>query len=596
MWCTMRPRQDLWTSFKSDEGSRACGLAAWLRQGLGRAGRGFFVVVGVGVGTALAPGLNGGAWAQDDRRDAEAQSPPLSAFAPESAEALSVRYRFVETYGVEEDPSQPDLITQYQVGVRENFKSVREKAQGAPDRTESSTLTVYTERSAKVSKSGEISDAVRRYDRFDQKGLRLGAAEKAPLFQGLTTWIHRGAPGSAAQILSLTSDRPLREAEFNLMIGQPSFPPLKVLLPTTPRRVADTWRILPGAASYLFCELPDLDGYNLNAKLSEVRKAANGAKLVAVIAFSGELTVAGDPSLVNGEILFEFEPPPATAGASGRGGAADAAAKSGDRSATKSAKEGVVDARGWITEVRMARLVETHDEGDDGRYKTTDTHEILLKRRPLSAAKNQPGGQPAPLVVPNPPPTATETNSWLVYEDPLGRFHFRHPQPLRPLFGDEESLYRLQLADVQGGKDRLAVLLPPKEAAADVQLAFQDVGHFQRSITQGWIQQKREVLRGPAGFLSGKEWEESHRKVYRLEAGLKSQKAEGQAEGRVFIDYYLVDFGRNKTIVVESWTDRDDHVSFRTEAEGVIKSFEFGPWKPRGQAEPRSSTSAPPPR
>jgi hypothetical protein len=304
------------------------------------------------------------------------------------------------------------------------------------------------------------------------------------------------------------------------------------------------------------------------------------------------------PSGVNGEIQFAFEPPPASPAVPGAGEESKAVASGLERASAKKSKEGAVDARGWITHLKIARAVEIPDQEGDGRLKTTVTHEVVLERRPLAAANQQGGGQASPLAIPNPPPVATEANSWLVFEDPLGRFSFRHPQVLSPLKGEQESVNELHLADSrpEGGRDRLVIMLQPKDANAERQLAFHDPQHFQRAISQEWGQKKLDILRGPVGFLSGDQWDELKRKVYRMEAGLKLPTAAERDEGRVYVDYYLVDFGRGQTIIVESWTDRNDHVSFRNEAEAIIKSFEFGPRKPQDSSATSPPTSAPRPQ
>jgi hypothetical protein len=495
---------------------------------------------------------------------------------------------------VEDDPSQPDLVTQYQVAIRESLSSVREKPQGAPDRIESSAITRYVERVAKVNRIGEVSDAVRRYDNFLQKGMKLGASENTPLFDGLTVWITRGAPGSPPQILSLAKeDRPVRDAEFDIMVTRASFPPLRALLPSTPRRVADTWKIPRAATYYLFGDLPEDEGYDLNGTLKEVTKAASGTKFVAVIGISGELTLSDGPALANGEIAFAFDP--TTAAAASARQPAGATAKAEGRGLPKGGKEGIVDARGWIKDVKIAWRIEFTDPEGDRRLKTTETHEIWMARRLLAdIPKGAPS--PAPLTLPNPPPIASPANSWLVYEDPLGRFHFRHPQVLTPQLVEPISEYEVHLANSQGGKDRMGILLQPKDASGERQLAFRDPEHFQRAMSEEWARKKLDVLRGPHGPLTGDQWNESKRKVYRVEAGLKLNRETGR-DDRVFIDMYLVEFGHGQAIIVESWTDRDDHVSFRTEAEAVIKSFEFGPWKKSGGSAPTApSAPAPPPR
>ncbi len=247
----MGRRQDRWTSPKGDDDcGQECGLAGIRRRGLGRRNRRFFAVAALSIVGAIAVVSDARAWAQ--ATPGENQTPPLGA-APEQgpAEALSVRYRFLERYSPEEDPNQPELVTQYQVGILQTLKSVREKLQGAPERKESSTQTIYTERAAKVTNLGDVVDAVRRYDKFRQSGPPGTAPPKNPLFEGLTVWVTRGKSGTLPQVLSLTNDRPLRESEFKLMLSQVSLPPLKALLPMSPRRVGDTWRV-PRRVNVLF--------------------------------------------------------------------------------------------------------------------------------------------------------------------------------------------------------------------------------------------------------------------------------------------------------------------------------------------------------
>jgi hypothetical protein len=351
---------------------------------------------------------------------------------------------------------------------------------------------------------------------------------------------------------------------------------------------------VPRAATYyLFGDLPEEEGYDLNGTLKEVTKAATGTKLIALIGISGELTLSDGPALVNGEIAFAFDPPAASAASAVQ--PSEATKKEGGRSLPKGGKEGVVDARGWIKDVKFAWRIEFTDPEGDRRLKTAVTHEIWLARR-LLAEIPKGAAAPAPLALPNPPPVASPANSWLIYEDPLGRFHFRHPQALTPQLVEPMSEYEVHLANSQGGKDRIAILLQPKDATGERQLAFRDPEHFKRATSEEWARKKLDVLRGKSGALSGDQWNDPKRKVYRVEAGLKLSNETGR-DDRVFIDYYLVEFGHGQAIIVESWTDRDDHVSFRTEAEAVIKSFEFGPWKKSdGAPAAASSSPAPPPR
>ena len=52
---------------------------------------------------------------------------------------------------------------------------------------------------------------------------------------------------------------------------------------------------------------------------------------------------------------------------------------------------------------------------------------------------------------------------------------------------------------------------------------------------------------------------------------------------RIYCDDYLVLSKRNECFHVQSMTIRDDHVAFRTQSEGIIKSFHFGKWDPQAK-------------
>src|SRR5262245_37305721 len=121
---------------------------AHLRRRIAGGLLGGLVVLGWGLAQA------GPSAGQEPPAGAEAPPQPAPAQPQESAEPLSTRYRFLEKYGLAADPAKPELITQYQVGALETIKTETEKAQGAPDRTEFTTQTIYTERPAKVGKLG----------------------------------------------------------------------------------------------------------------------------------------------------------------------------------------------------------------------------------------------------------------------------------------------------------------------------------------------------------------------------------------------------------------------------------------------------------
>jgi hypothetical protein len=334
---------------------------------------------------------------------------------PASAEALSLHYRFIERYSATEDPNHPELLTQYLVGMRETQKEEREKQQGAPDRFQFTHQTVYTERTAQTTKMGEPTIAVRHYDKFRMKGVENAPAPKPPYFEGLTI-LYKPQPARKPLVLNLTDDRPLREVEYRRLTTQVFLPRLTALLPPTPKLVGDTWQIPAKAAECLVGELPSPDEYAMSGSLLEVRKSKSAPTLTAVIGINGEFTVSHGPSALSAEVLFTFDPvapvpPPASPEASPKTGGSPTG------TGGRRAEEGIVNARGYISGIRMAWKATNLIPAEEARLKMTTTYELELERKLDSAiADAGAGGPKAALTVPQPIPIATEENSWLLYQ------------------------------------------------------------------------------------------------------------------------------------------------------------------------------------
>jgi hypothetical protein len=527
------------------------------------------------------------------KTDAPQETTPTSpSQEPEAATAadLSVRYRFLERYSPTEVPDQPERITQYQVGLRETQKAEREKQQGAPIRSQIAWQTIYTERAAQVGKMGELTSAVRRYDRFQMKDVATARAPKVPLFEGLTL-LYRLQPGQKPLILNLTNDRPVRDFEYSQITRQVFLPQLTALLPPTPRLVGDTWLISARAAQGLVGEMPSSEDYEMSGTLIEVRKGGTGTTLTAVIGVSGNFNHSSGLSSLNAQIHFAFNAPPAALPASGVGTTPNL----GDPPTGKDARTrnaGVVDARGFISRVLMAWTATTVLPEDEGRLKQTTTYELVLERRLSSPSNAADGGQNAPLLAPQPIPTANEANSWLLYQDPQERYFLLHPQNLvlNPAMSDPDNLHLVD-QDQQQGKDAFILKLSPGAKDPQADRKFRDVGEFQRTIVAHWAKLKLETLPGPAGWLPQADW--APLKVFRKELAVKTNNAQdgGRGAQRIYIDDYLVLSKGNECFQVESWTVRDDHVAFRTQSEGIIKSVHFGKW----DAQPKAPSAAPVP-
>src|SRR5271157_5102699 len=145
-------------------------------------------------------------------------------------QGVSQRYRFLERYSAKEDPTKPELLTQYQVGFRETIKVTREKPQGAPDQDHVSSQCIYTERVAKLAKGGFVTEVVRHYDKVNFKTSLDIPRYKTKLLEGLTV-LYRQQPRSLPQVVCLTPDRQLRQQEYIGVVQESFLPTLASILP-----------------------------------------------------------------------------------------------------------------------------------------------------------------------------------------------------------------------------------------------------------------------------------------------------------------------------------------------------------------------------
>jgi hypothetical protein len=508
--------------------------------------------------------------------DAQKQSKPAAApgdepaeTAPVSTEALSARYRFSEKYGLTEDPGKPDLVTQYRVGARETVKMTTEKAQGAPDRSESVRKTIYTERAAAVSRLGEATDSVRRYDRDE---LTAKDAVKPPSLQGLTIWYHR-QPGDRPHIVSLASDHPIRETDYEEICAEGFVPQWMALLPQRPTRVGDTWNIPPQAARLVWARQPEAEDYELTGRLIEVGKAATGTGLTAVIGVSGRFWFGDVLNMFNAKIHFTFEPS-TNASAPVGPAASPKVSETGTKHAAGKRDEGIIDARGWINLALMAQTAESVIPETEGRLKQYKTRELVLERRRLPTRAGADGSNPG-LNPPATPPADDESNSWVLYDDPKGRFHFRHPQELIHNPSTDPNFVDLVLVH-PSGDSRLGINFQGKTSDPVRDRQNRDPEFHRRRLYAIWEKQDKDVVRGSAGFLADPEWTDLKRKVYRAEVAVKPKGREPDAGERLYVDNYLVLFPNNESIVLMGWTEQDSNLKLRAHAEGIIKTFQLG--------------------
>jgi hypothetical protein len=107
-----------------DDGGRAAWHGENPGQGSSRGRRP--VVIGV-LGALVALGAvliqTRHSLGQEPPPKAEVAREPAPAQPQESAEPLSIRYRFIEKYGLAPDLAKPELITEYLVGSLETIKT-----------------------------------------------------------------------------------------------------------------------------------------------------------------------------------------------------------------------------------------------------------------------------------------------------------------------------------------------------------------------------------------------------------------------------------------------------------------------------------------
>ena len=518
----------------------------------------------------LQPGWSRGQQppAPDEVEKKAAQAP-----APTPIEHLGLKYRFIETYGVAENPSKPQTLIEYMVGASETNLYQEETAQGAPIRKEGTILTRYRERPAAVTKAGDVTDMVRRYEILRSGGSFPLAPTNPPLLEGLSIWFRLRA-SEPPLILSLTEGRTLREWEHDTIINEMFLPRLKTILPLTPVRVGDSWTISRSAGRSLLGRMvPEEGDFTLDGTLIEVHKSATGTSQDAVIEVSGELELEGDPDgvkpwgAVKARIHFLFEPSAAVAGSEPL------------TSRKVAAASGLMEARGSISKVQMRR-VRSRPIDNNSRLKQTFTRDLVLERRP-------PKSPSVPLIVPKEAPTPDPANSWVLYDDPEARFHFVHPQYLVPKPGATLNENGVDLVDQDLGKgeDAIRILLPPKGESPQATLDYRNADAMVRKINNYMNEAGTAIVPGHSGWLPAADWEPSGRKVYHHEIAAKLEGPEDGKDRRLYLDYYLVQFQRNVGIAgirIEVYTRRDDHVTFRRQALTLIRSLALGPSKGSG--------------
>ena len=230
----------------------------------------------------------------------------------------------------------------------------------------------------------------------------------------------------------------------------------------------------------------------------------------------------------------------------------------------------------------MAQSLTSPIPDTDDRLMHTITREMRLERRRLAVTTDAPAnGSPPTLTIPSPPPIKDEANSWLTYDDPMGRFHFRHPQELNLWPFDRDPNTVTLVEQHPEGDDLLGINLQPRQSDAGLDRDSRNPEQHRKVLRSAWEKDKKDVVSGSTSWLPDADWSPLKRKVYRIEAALKPKAEDANGALRTYLDYYLVVFNSNESFVVTAMTRRESNVKLREQAEKVIKSLELGPTEGR---------------
>lgn len=470
---------------------------------------------------------------------------------------LTNRYRFSERYIREEGATRaaPGSIGSYRVGIIEVARDLVDNPQGAPRRIEVTRQSIFVERSVELNSLGGVAASSRTFERFRAQPEDPARMMGPRPLEGLTALV-RPRSGELPLVQSLTEGRRLTDFEFEVAARQVGMSQLSALLPTQAVRLGDSWRIPRRAAQAILGD-PGIQGDTLAGKFTELLKEVDGPRRVAQVTVSGKAAAASGEVTVNAEVLFTFQPeappkPPANA----------------PNSPAKPAED-VIEARGAITEIRLARLATVELPGP-GRLRLRSNREVILHRQ-LGL-----GPDPAGVARPGTLPAATEANSWLTYLEPTGQFSFEHPQDLLPpdrgLVAPPEPGGATLVRNRREGTDLLQIEFVPKTLGLDA---------LKQKLAARYALTKQEVIPGAEDWLPEAEW--PRMKVHRIEAAVKVEDHRTNAapgSTRIHFDGYLVQFGQSASILAIATTSRDAVAPYRREVEQVLRSIQLAPGRP----------------
>lgn len=460
---------------------------------------------------------------------------------PPPTPAASTRYRFVESYTVQNaQTASPGVVGQARVALRETLSTAIDQPQSAPVLKEQVIQAIYQERPAEVNPvdSRLVTATVRRYEMVRAEPTLSVPKQGPALFADLTVHVTpRPDEIPSAELRVLTPGRSLREAEFEFASRQTFVPALIHALPQGPVRVGETYDVGEAAGPALLGGMVQAAGLELSGRLVDVRDApgAAGQKVAGLELTARGQTDRGQAS-TRARIDFTFQP------------------------GTDASEPGVVTASGHVTRLRLAQEITRAGTAGGQRLKQFIRRELVLERRTAD-----PG--PA-LELPNPLPERTLENSWLVYEDPAGRFVMRHPQELQRIGGGDPKDGQIPLVHFRpDGWDQVIVAVQPQDELRPevVQKQLQD------RWRAGGVQTEQVV----AESLPEADWDGMQ--VYRIATKLSGAggPAPGQASGPITYAAYIVRPGVNDGLFLESTTSDPEGDLLRAKVETMIRQFRF---------------------
>jgi hypothetical protein len=469
---------------------------------------------------------------------AQVDNPP-PANAP--AADLVTRYRFIERYTTQPDKAGPGVIGPYQVAFKSIVTVTTDNPRGAPDRRQYDRQVITTEQPAELSggpDQSEVTALIRRYEKAVFRPDTWTKMSGPKPLEGLSILFRNIPNEEMPEVLILNENRRLLEKEYRFVAHQPFVPDLAFILPEAPVHVNDAWPV-PREGAGALIEGRIYSGA-LRAKLAAVRPDAKGTGRVAVIRVSGRLTINLGETAVNSELEFHFTPPSPPAG----GGREEPT---------------LIDARGAIMRASVAQTVSYYPpgQGNDRRLRTM-RRELVLERR-----LGNPG---APLTVPKPLPKPTEANSWLLFVDDRGRFHFLLPQSLVTA-PDQVPGDRIMMGKARpdGSSDMVVLTFWPN---TQVKPEAANKDFFDQLRNRNGV----DVDPGASQTLPEADWPKM--RVTRTEAAARLGGSRGPQ--RLYLYSYVAQLSQNASVTIGASTVQDPPTQFRKDVEDVLRSFKLG--------------------